>query len=69
MNTKEPSGGSGKFYRDITKSSLPPPSHRNLIAINLQLMSSVPFTFRTWSLLITLVEVGGGGGKRDGSGG
>ena len=24
MNTKEPSGGSGKFYRDITKSSLPP---------------------------------------------
>ena len=23
-------------------------------------MSSTPFTFRTWSLLITLVEVGGG---------
>ena len=63
-NIKEPSGGSGKFYRDITKSSLnppPPPSHRNLIAINLQLISSAPFTFRTWSLLITLVEVGGGG--------
>ena len=24
-NIKEPSGGSGKFYRDITKSSLNPP--------------------------------------------
>ena len=29
-NIKEPSGGSGKFQRDITKSSYPPLSHRNL---------------------------------------